>query len=744
MSLASRVESLAQRIAGEFNARVGALERRTNAGPVARLHGGLARRDTTNTRLVFLGSSTTEGVGAGTASARYVNRMARYLQGAYPMYTYDDEPPVLALSTAAASAPYRPGVQVINGGIGGSTSADYTSTTTVSQIGALTPLAIVHMIGSNDYANGLDPATYRSNVEGTITRLDNAYASAAPAGSQPLVHVLIHTFQRLDVNPATATYPWSAYRDALQAIAAADPADRVLIDLAPTFAASGVYGSDPFDLIRPDNIHPTDAGYALIAELVADALRVPARAPYPDPVIRDRFTRANATTLGTSETGVAWEATSGAVSVSGGRAVVTTGGTSLIQSGLADLDISAVLTVPSGSVPGIVFRAADDANRWGLYIDQSGGRIQLFRNDAGTNTAVASVNVGTITAGRDYRLRAVVVGDQIATYIDGAMTGIYTMSSADFAKFGSYTKVGIRLGALVNGNAFDNFAVRPVVGDGDAIFTSSGGSGGAPANMVTTDTDQTVTGRKTWDVLSSAAELTRWSIAGVSKALLTTDGSLRLIGGLHAGDQELDGYSPVTMGSFAVPDPSIVGALIRGAASQTADLLQFYTSAGAILAHVNNNGQFHEGGRRLAALTSRLAAAATSTSTTYASTGMSVTLAAGKVYTFRVRGQYRTAATTTGIGFRIGGTCTATGVRYENVIYGLTATAYTHFVGSAMGTALAATTAVLAANTDYGFTIEGEIRVNAAGTLTVDFISEVAGSTVTVQPDTTLVVTEIA
>jgi polygalacturonase len=187
-----------------------------------------------------------------------------------------------------------------------------------------------------------------------------------------------------------------------------------------------------------------------------------------------------------------------------------------------------------------------------------------------------------------------------------------------------------------------------------------------------------------------------------------------------------------------------VPVIQKGLASQTGDLQQNQDSTGAVLSAINATGQYLEGGRRVAPLTSRLTTAPTSTSVTYAASGLSVNVEAGKVYHFKVRGQYRTAATGTGIGLTMGGTATATGIRWETLIYGLTATTYTHQAQSALNVVAASTTGVAAANTDYGFVIEGEIRVNAAGTFRLDFRSEVAASTVTIQPDTTLILQEIA
>lgn len=136
---------------------------------------------------------------------------------------------------------------------------------------------------------------------------------------------------------------------------------------------------------------------------------------------------------------------------------------------------------------------------------------------------------------------------------------------------------------------------------------------------------------------------------------------------------------------------------------------------------------------------SRLTAAATNTTVTYASTGLSVNVAPNQAYTFRAQGQYRTAATTTGIGFRINTTATVTGLRYTTMIWGATSASVPVVVVGAANLAANLTTAVLAATTDYAWEIEGVLRAGAAGgTLTVEFASEVAASTVTVQPDSVL------
>ena len=143
-------------------------------------------------------------------------------------------------------------------------------------------------------------------------------------------------------------------------------------------------------------------------------------------------------------------------------------------------------------------------------------------------------------------------------------------------------------------------------------------------------------------------------------------------------------------------------------------------------------------------LTSRLTAAVTNSTVTYTATGLSVTLVAGKTYRFRAFGQYQTAAITTGIDMRIGGTVTATRIRYSTFLFGVNNTTVTFRSGTSMNANLTPSSAVFAANTDYPWNIEGLIVVNSGGTLTIEFASEVAASLTTIQADSYLEVQEVA
>ena len=145
-------------------------------------------------------------------------------------------------------------------------------------------------------------------------------------------------------------------------------------------------------------------------------------------------------------------------------------------------------------------------------------------------------------------------------------------------------------------------------------------------------------------------------------------------------------------------------------------------------------------------LTSRLTAAASSSVTGYGSTGLSVPLAANKVYEVKAFGHYRTAAAGTGIGLRLN-TAAVNGLVVASLRYTITvwnASTPTLLQATALTTPLL-TPAVAAAATDYTWEVRGLIRVGATGgPLLVEYASEAATSAVTIQPDSYLMAQEVA
>ena len=225
--------------------------------PLAPLSAALAWRDRAPARIVFLGSSTTFGSGASQPAHSYVHRLVAMLQARYP--TAGQPAPVLRLSAGAVARSSRPGLQAFNAGIPGATSATYAGDLVLYGLARTRPSCVVHTIGTNDAALGTPVETFRANVQGTIDRIDAVLG--------PVCHLLVHSFRRAKVPDST----WAGYGAALAAIAADRPRVHVA-DASAAFASRDAGGADPLDLVGSDQVHLTDNGHLLLAQLVGDAL----------------------------------------------------------------------------------------------------------------------------------------------------------------------------------------------------------------------------------------------------------------------------------------------------------------------------------------------------------------------------------------------------------------------------------------------------------------------------------------
>ena len=215
--------------------------------------------------IVFAGSSTTEGTGASSPAAGYANQLNGFLQQAYP----SDEPetPMQWSQSANFSKVMNPGVHTYNAAEGGTVAGNYLTDAESTKVASLNPAVIFHMVGANDWLRGEPISVYRADL---LARLDNLDQQIAA----PHLHVLVQSYRMLR-SPAVAGGPsWDEYGEVLEDIAAARP-NVAVIDYAAAFAAVGVPGSDPLDLIGSDNTHATDAGHRLIAYSIRDALGLP-------------------------------------------------------------------------------------------------------------------------------------------------------------------------------------------------------------------------------------------------------------------------------------------------------------------------------------------------------------------------------------------------------------------------------------------------------------------------------------
>lgn len=191
--------------------------------------------------VVFAGSSTTKGTGASDRRrTSYAALVSERLRSRHPR------------------------IRTENVGVGGTTAASYLPDEVCDRVAAQRPAAILHMVGSNDYARGVSPTAYGVTLASRLERIDAGLDQACQ-------HVLIHTFARPDITEPAA--PWDAFREQLDQVAAGHP-ERVIVDVDRAFIDLGVGYRlpDPRGLIGPDGKHLTDAGHAVMADLVWQAL----------------------------------------------------------------------------------------------------------------------------------------------------------------------------------------------------------------------------------------------------------------------------------------------------------------------------------------------------------------------------------------------------------------------------------------------------------------------------------------
>ena len=204
--------------------------------------------------IVFAGSSTIQGDKATSTDRRPVQRISAYLT-----------PRAASAAVRDNSVTPADGVQVWAWGIGGSTSANYLTSSHYTAVGSIKPVLMVHVIGSNDWSGSRTPAQYEASMR--------AHLSALKSASPNTVHLLVGQHQRN--SPASGTHPWEDYTAVLRTLAGEDPERVEFLDLWPRYAVIGIPGADPWGWLHSDGIHLTDASYKVLADWLAEHLGIP-------------------------------------------------------------------------------------------------------------------------------------------------------------------------------------------------------------------------------------------------------------------------------------------------------------------------------------------------------------------------------------------------------------------------------------------------------------------------------------
>jgi len=157
------------------------------------------------------------------------------------------------------------GIRTWNGGRPGVTTAVWAPTAIGApshwvRAGSLDPALLVMTVSTNDFNTQVDPAVFKANVKSSIE-----YFRLACRKSPSVL--LVHPFLR--PGAGSPPYSWDSYKAKLDEIAAELP-DVGVLDVGQHWPVDQVADED--DLLSVDDLHPTDAGHAWLADIVAEHL----------------------------------------------------------------------------------------------------------------------------------------------------------------------------------------------------------------------------------------------------------------------------------------------------------------------------------------------------------------------------------------------------------------------------------------------------------------------------------------
>ena len=179
--------------------------------------------------------------------------------------------------------------------------------------------------------------------------------------------------------------------------------------------------------------------------------------------ITDTFTRADSTaSLGTTETGQAWQVVGGTWGIVSGTMYKSAGGTTTRAHAVVDwgaTDMSVTVQIPNlgntAGYPCLVGRFADEGNGYFLQLNPSPGT--LTRRVGGVNTVILS-GLGTTLAGDTMKLsiREQGGGTVLTVYRNGGQIGTYTDTATGRP---AGTRAGVFSYSIFVDARFDNFTV---------------------------------------------------------------------------------------------------------------------------------------------------------------------------------------------------------------------------------------------------------------------------------------------
>lgn len=230
------------------------------------LYAGFSVAHSRPINIVGLGSSTIDASG-DPAEVRWFNKLIKHFQ------TLSNIEPSAVLRLTD-SPNLTPGIHGYNGGQGGTTSRDYATDDRITRIKELQPVAVIHVVGSNDYARDISPTEYYNNISQRLDAIDAVM-------TRPYVNILVHAHTR----GGSFKYSFNEYRSALHTISNQRFNVHFVNVEGPAYGA-GIPDRDVFDLLHTDTTHLTHDGHDFFYHVMAEALTsqgyIPKVAPSPD------------------------------------------------------------------------------------------------------------------------------------------------------------------------------------------------------------------------------------------------------------------------------------------------------------------------------------------------------------------------------------------------------------------------------------------------------------------------------
>lgn len=206
-------------------------------------------------RVMFMGSSTTEGYGTTRNESfvtQFVSAICKQAVGAAATAPVKQ-------SSGSVSERTEPGFHFLNAGVGGTSTSNYYGPDRGALLSGWKPDIVFHMIGSNDYAQQVPLSDVQYNVRDILGDAIPRHPDAQ--------HVFIHSYRREDRDDTGIT--WAEYGQAIADVCS--EYDTVEFLDAHTWWEEL---KDPdVDYLQDDRVHAKWTGNYLLARAVAAALR---------------------------------------------------------------------------------------------------------------------------------------------------------------------------------------------------------------------------------------------------------------------------------------------------------------------------------------------------------------------------------------------------------------------------------------------------------------------------------------